>query len=226
MLLEEIDEEVLSEAVKTCDERQRLEERGEIDALRARYPGLRRYFPAFFALPFQAEPGNAAILSGLDVVRHLERLKLSTPYPVIVEHIASLLREPELDGQMDLVVDRTGVGAPVCGILDQAGLEFAGITISGGDNVSEENGHYRVPKRDLVSVIQVLQQTHRLKIVPDLPEAQTLMQEMQAFRVKINPETMHDSYNSWREGTHDDLLLALAIACWYGENRPEPWYFW
>jgi hypothetical protein len=32
----------------TCTERQRLEERGEIDALRARYPGLRRYLPAFF----------------------------------------------------------------------------------------------------------------------------------------------------------------------------------
>jgi TnpA family transposase len=72
MLLEEIDEEVLREAITTCDERQRLEERGEVDALRARYPGLRRYFPAFFALPFQAEPGNEAILSGLDTVRQLD----------------------------------------------------------------------------------------------------------------------------------------------------------
>ncbi len=52
------------------------------------------------------------------------------------------------------------------------------------------------------------------------------MQEMQAFRMKINLETMHDSYGAWREGTHDDLLLALAIACWYGENRPDSWDFW
>ena len=63
---------MLRAAVETCDERQRLEERGEIDALRARYPGLRRYFPAFFALPFDGEPGSEAILAGLDVVRQLD----------------------------------------------------------------------------------------------------------------------------------------------------------
>ena len=71
-LLQDINAAVLREAVETCDERQRLEERGEIDALRARYPGLRRYFPAFFALPFQGEPGSEAILSGLDVVRQVD----------------------------------------------------------------------------------------------------------------------------------------------------------
>jgi hypothetical protein len=48
-LLQDLDEPALREAVTTCAERQYLEERGEIDALRARYPGLRRYFPAFFA---------------------------------------------------------------------------------------------------------------------------------------------------------------------------------
>jgi TnpA family transposase len=71
-LLQDIDAAVLRAAVAICDERQRLEERGEIDALRARYPGLRRYFPAFFALPFRGEPGREAILSGLDVVRQLD----------------------------------------------------------------------------------------------------------------------------------------------------------
>jgi hypothetical protein len=40
--------------------------------LRARYPGLRRYFPAFFALPFQGEPGNDQVLTGLDLVRQLD----------------------------------------------------------------------------------------------------------------------------------------------------------
>ena len=63
---------MLREAVAVCDERQRLEDRGEIDALRARYSGLRRYLPAFFALPFPGEPGSAAVLSALDVVRQLD----------------------------------------------------------------------------------------------------------------------------------------------------------
>jgi hypothetical protein len=26
------------------------------------------------------------------------------------------------------------------------------------------------------------------------------------------------SYGSWREGSHDDLVLAVAVAAWYGER--------
>jgi hypothetical protein len=38
----------------------------------ARYSGLRRYLPAFYALPFQGEPGSETILVGLDLVRQLD----------------------------------------------------------------------------------------------------------------------------------------------------------
>jgi hypothetical protein len=60
-LLKELDASILREAVAVCTERHRVEERGEIDALRACYSGLRRYLPAFYALPFQAN--RAAMLS-------------------------------------------------------------------------------------------------------------------------------------------------------------------
>ena len=39
--------------------------------------------------------------------------------------------------------------------------------------------------------------------------------------MKIDPLTAHDSYGAWREGAHDELVLAVAVACWYGE-RPVP----
>ena len=68
-MLEDLDATALRAAVDICTERYQLEERGEIDALRARYPGLRRYLPAFFALPFQGEPGSDALFQGLDLVR-------------------------------------------------------------------------------------------------------------------------------------------------------------
>jgi hypothetical protein len=29
----------------------------------------------------------------------------------------------------------------------------------------------------------------------------------------------HDIYGAWREGAHDDLVLATALACWYGERK-------
>jgi hypothetical protein len=50
-----------------------------------------------------------------------------------------------------------------------------------------------------------------------LPEASTLRKELQNFRVKIDPRTAHDSYEHWREGDHDDLVLATAMACWFRE---------
>ena len=39
--------------------------------------------------------------------------------------------------------------------------------------------------------------------------------------VRGSLETAHDSYGAWREGQHDDLVLALALALWAGVNtRP------
>ena len=77
-LLQDLDASALRHAVTICTERHQLEERGEIDALRARYPGLRRYLPAFFALPFHGEPGSEQILKGLDLLRQLDAGPLKT----------------------------------------------------------------------------------------------------------------------------------------------------
>jgi hypothetical protein len=45
---------------------------------------------------------------------YLERVKRGTPYPEIVQHVASLLaRDPLRTNGCDLVIDATGVGRPV-----------------------------------------------------------------------------------------------------------------
>jgi hypothetical protein len=69
----------------------------------------------------------------------------------------------------------------------------------------------------LASVLQVLFQSGRLKISREIPEYQTLVEELLNFRVKITANA-HDTYEAWREGQHDDLVLALAMACWYAER--------
>src|SRR4051794_17057313 len=42
--------------------------------------------------------------------------------------------------------------------------------------------------------------------------------ELRNFKLTIDPRTAHDSYASWRESDHDDLVLATALALWAGEN--------
>ncbi len=160
--------------------------------------------------------------------RHLERLAIGTPYPAQVARIKALSDRLKTDtGKAPyLVVDQTGVGRPVVDMLRAAELSPVAVTITGGDAVSRDGQDYRVPKRDLVSVVQVLLQSDRLKIARALPEASTLTSELLAFKVSISLKG-HDSYGNdvgpWRENPHDDLVLAVALACWYGENVKEPY---
>ncbi|MDQ3605582.1 MAG: hypothetical protein M3418_05280 [Gemmatimonadota bacterium] len=150
--------------------------------------------------------------------RHLERVQIGTPYPVIVERVAAMLQTPQLRGATDLVVDATGVGRPVVDMMHRAGLDPISVTIHGGDAVSRDGTGYRVPKRDLVGAVQVLLQTERLKFAAELRDVPTLVSELQNFRVKINLNTAHDSYAAHRERDHDDLVLAVAVAAWYAER--------
>ena len=93
------------------------------------------------------------------------------------------------------------------------------IQIIGGSTVSKVGDLTRVPKRELVSVVQVGLQNRTLKIAPELSEAATLSRELQNFQVKIT-DAANDTYGAWREGTHDDLVLAIALAVWNANIAP------
>ena len=158
-------------------------------------------------------------------VRHMERLPLGTTYPAIVEHVRDVQRrEPLASANTRVVVDTTGVGAPVFQEMRRAGVSgLVGVTIHSGDAVSRDGSVYRVPKRDLVSTLQVLFQGGRVRVADGLDYGPVLRHELQSFKAKINLATGHDSYEAWREGDHDDLVLALAMACWFAETyRPRP----
>jgi hypothetical protein len=62
----------LVEAAITCRAYERLEERGHLDAMLARYGTLRQYLPAFFALPFKAAAGSETLLSAIEIQRALD----------------------------------------------------------------------------------------------------------------------------------------------------------
>ena len=155
---------------------------------------------------------------------HLERVPLGTPYTAVAEKVKRMQDAGPLRGARTFVVaDVTGVGLPVFEMLKAGGVTgLKGVSIHGGDAVTRDGAVYRVPKRDLVSTLQVLTQQGRLKAADGLPDWPVLRHEMQNFRAKINLASGHDGYEAWREGDHDDLVLSLAMACWLAEYRP-PW---
>jgi hypothetical protein len=114
-----------------------------------------------------------------------------------------------------LVVDNTGVGRAVTDLLKAKGLKFIAVTITGGNEVHASSARaYRVPKRDLVSALEVPFHTGTLKVAEGMELWPTLRKELLSFRRKIDLRTAHDSYEHWRESDHDDLVLAAALACW------------
>jgi len=67
----EVDEAKLREAVTSCRELDDLSDHGYFEELLNRHSHLKRYLPAFLALPFRIEPGSEVLLSAIELGRRL-----------------------------------------------------------------------------------------------------------------------------------------------------------
>jgi len=148
-------------------------------------------------------------------LRYLERIPLGTPYPDIVERLRDAAQSRELAGRCRMVVDATGVGRPVVDLLQRArpGCPITPVTVTGGERETSNGDGYCVPKRDLISGLQVLLQTGGLEIAQGLRFTKELLEEMGTMRVKVSAAG-REQYGAWREGEHDDLVFAVSLACW------------
>jgi hypothetical protein len=156
-------------------------------------------------------------------VPHIQRWPLGTPYPKIVSDVATMMQLPQL-AECALVVDATGVGRPVVDMFVAAGCEPKGVMITGGNHATQDpdTGYWHIPKKELVSTVQVALQSSALHIARALPEAATLTEELLNFQVKITTAA-NEQYGKWRSGKHDDLVLALALALWYAPRHIAAW---
>jgi hypothetical protein len=88
----------------------------------------------------------------------------------------------------------------------------AGHAVTGG-----EAGGLYVPKKELIGTLQLLLQTRRLQVARTLTDAAVLIKELENYRIKVTT-ARQETFESWREGQHDDLVLAVALAAWLGEQ--------
>jgi hypothetical protein len=151
-------------------------------------------------------------------VRHAERLPLQLPYPDQVAYVRGLLNSPELPRKdTELVVDMTGVGRPVFDLFEVEGLRPVGIVITAGLEEQREGRVHRVPKITLVSRLQASLHAAELKFAMGLSEEQAFKSELSEFRMR-HTDSGRLTFGA-REGRHDDLVLALAIALWHAHDR-------
>lgn len=149
-------------------------------------------------------------------VVHLERMPLGTAYPKIVTDVRNLLVKAPPGPRLSLVVDSTGVGRPVVDLIRDRGVPgwLVPVTITGGTRVIEDGAELHVPKRVLITWLQVAFETEELLIESRMPGVEELMSELTAMRVRAGAQ-----FDSWREGAHDDMVFAVALAWWEMKRR-------
>lgn len=145
----------------------------------------------------------------------IRRWPIGTPYPQIVADVEKHRTLPALSAA-PLVVDGTGVGRGIVDLFRVSGARrLVPVLITSGAHAhQDEFGYWLVPKKELVGAVQVGLQSRTLKIAASLPEAKTLLHELTQFQAKIT-DAANVVTGAWREGQHDDLVLALALALWW-----------
>ena len=149
------------------------------------------------------------------VLRHLERMKLGTPYPEVVRRVVEVAQHRALAGPRRLIVDATGVGTPVVDMLKAArpGCAIVPVTITGGSAESSDGQVWHVPKLDLLAGLQALLEQGELRISKRMREAGTLVRELMDVRMRSTTSN-RQRLGADGLGEHDDLVIAVALACW------------
>lgn len=168
-------------------------------------------------------------------VRHAERFELGMPYPKAIEKLEQRIQAVNYEHDYLTIADYTGVGRPVIDMMREKGIKVVPITFTGGVKTTfdPDIGGWHVPKRDLVTTVQVLLQDGKLKFAKGLMHGEIMIEELLNLKAKITQKG-NDTYEAWRQGEHDDLVFALCLAVWYTnkygriENKknvavPNPW---
>jgi hypothetical protein len=154
-------------------------------------------------------------MAGDLMLRYAERVALGTSYPQVVERVRYLVGHENLRRQCVVAVDATGVGGPVVDMLrsSQLGCEVSAVNITGGDRETHTGNLWNVPKRDLIAGVQVLLEKRGLKIARGMKETGSLVRELTDVRMTAGSGGKV-RIGADGSGQHDDLVIALALACW------------
>ena len=149
------------------------------------------------------------VFQGLHV-RYIERMPLGTAYTRVVERVRELAMDPRMGSRCKVVVDATGVGGPVVDMLRRAdlGCSVAAVSITGGERAHGKDEWWNVPRHELIVGVKVLLENGDLNIERGLKECGQLVREMVSLEAARGGKG------------HDDLVMALALACW-GARRGE-----
>lgn len=154
---------------------------------------------------------------------YLTRFDLKTSYVDIVDGVIEIIDKYSLSSNYNLVVDYTGVGRPVVDLFRQKHLKPIALSITSGAKTNwVTRSEVNVPKKDIVTYLQLVLQNKRMAIAHDLPLLRALTQEFLSFQLKIRDNMMSvtSSYGG-AYGINDDIVMSMGIAVWLVEYHSK-----
>lgn len=112
-----------------------------------------------------------------------------------------------------LVLDATGLGAPIVEAVRTMCPRTIGVTITAAQESNQKDLlNWTVPKSVLVGCVQqTLGRSMKVSKLCNMYE--DLKQEMQNFSYKANTKSLTDSYEAARG--HDDLVMSVSYVAWF-----------
>jgi len=135
-------------------------------------------------------------------VRYAKQWKLGTAYGKVAAEVGEIFRKVETLGRTVLVFDQTGVGDAVDEMIREhlRGMSVEGVVLT------------QELKRDMYAALETSLEQGRLKIAEGCQASRELRQEL--LTVEIRRIGYGYKYGAFEKDAHDDLVMALAIACW------------
>jgi hypothetical protein len=174
---------------------------------------------------FKLSPSPGQSRSATYVCRHLRRwLPPETAYPVLLAELAAMLSGPLVDS--DLVVEAGASLKPVVAMLRRhrlpALIRPVEVKVSAEDAFVGDA--WKVGKGSLIETTRQVLQEGRMtfdeqmppEVVATTPSVRTVYQALLSYPFDRAPAT-NEAFAA-REGEHDDLVLAVSLACWFGEH--------
>jgi hypothetical protein len=160
-------------------------------------------------------------------LRHLDRIPLRTDYETIVDYLARLVARQDLAERSIVVMDATGVGAPVYEMFTKRWppvRETTKVVITGAAEVNRIKGTsygWTVPRRDLLYSLEALLRNRLLDIAPGIPHTKTLIRELSLMERDFTASG-RETIELANSNVHDDLVFATALACWRARRHTVP----
>jgi hypothetical protein len=157
--------------------------------------------------------------------RYLRRwLPPATAYPVLVSNLKGMLSDTPLRHSALVVEAGPGIKAVVAFLRKHrlpAHIQPVEVRAGAEDNYVE--GTWRTAKADVIETTRQVLQEGRLvfddrmppEVMATTPSAQTIYHALLTYPYNKTPAA-NDAFAS-REGADDDLILAVALASWFGE---------